>query len=204
MSSSFSNCIYHITCWAVVKKVSNTKFYWLYHFWQTNKKSVRTSSHIIQPTFLLHFAGSIYTTLALAVERYISVCHPHHVGFEHAGIMSIAGLITFSVVFNTGRFLEFETVYDNAVSIFTYNNDASTFSYLFWKLTIYLKNIMAIFPFHKPHASLREIEKSVNSDILKQKTLYFLTLTFSLSDICFSFRPEVFLMKKQIQLRLSR
>ena len=95
------------------------------------KKSVRTSSHIIQPTFLLHFAGSIYTTLALAVERYISVCHPHHVGFEHAGIMSIAGLITFSVVFNTGRFLEFETVYDNAVSIFAYNNDASTFSYLF-------------------------------------------------------------------------
>ena len=130
-----------------MKKVSNTKFYWLYHFWQTNKKSVRTSSHIIQPTFLLHFAGSIYTTLALAVERYISVCHPHHVGFEHAGIMSIAGLITFSVVFNTGRFLEFETVYDNAVSIFAYNNDASTFSYLFWKLTIYLKNIMAIFPF---------------------------------------------------------
>ena len=100
-----------------MKKVSNTKFYRLYHFWQTNKKSVRTSSHIIQPTFLLHFAGSIYTTLALAVERYISVCHPHHVGFEHAGIMSIAGLITFSVVFNTGRFLEFETVYDNAVSI---------------------------------------------------------------------------------------
>ena len=114
-----------------MKKVSNTKFYRLYHFWQTNKKSVRTSSHIIQPTFLLHFAGSIYTTLALAVERYISVCHPHHVGFEHAGIMSIAGLITFSVVFNTGRFLEFETVYDNAVSIFAYDNDASTFSYLF-------------------------------------------------------------------------
>ena len=48
------------------------------------------------------------------------MCHPHHVGFEHAGIMSIAGLITFSVVFNTGRFLEFETVYDNAVSIFAY------------------------------------------------------------------------------------
>ena len=90
-------------------------------FGRQTKKSVRTSSHIIQPTFVLHFAGSIYTTLALAVERYISVCHPHHVGFEHAGIMSIAGLITFSVVFNTGRFLEFETVYDNAVSILHIN-----------------------------------------------------------------------------------
>ena len=37
---------------------------------------------------------------------------------------------------------------------------------------------MAIFPFHNAHASLREIEKSVNSDILKQKNLVFSNTNF--------------------------
>ena len=54
----------------------------------------------------------------MAIERYISVCHPHYVGYQNCGIMSIAGLILFSVLFNTGRFLEFETQYHEMVSNF--------------------------------------------------------------------------------------
>ena len=61
-------------------------------------------------------AGSIYSTLAVAIERYVSVCHPHYVGFSEAGKLSVAGLILFSVVFNICRFLEFETTYEEVVS----------------------------------------------------------------------------------------
>ena len=70
------------------------------------------------PEWNLIFAllGSIYSTLAVAIERYVSVCHPHYVGSNCAGIFSVAGLVVFSVVFNICRFLEFETTYENVVS----------------------------------------------------------------------------------------
>ena len=62
-----------------------------------------------------HITGSIYSTLAVAIERYVSVCHPHYVGFSEAGRLSVAGLILFSVIFNICRFLEFETTYEEWV-----------------------------------------------------------------------------------------
>ena len=61
--------------------------------------------------------GSIYSTLAVAIERYVSVCHPHFIGYSEAGKLSVAGLILFSIVFNICRFLEFETAYEERVSL---------------------------------------------------------------------------------------
>ena len=52
----------------------------------------------------------------MAIERYVSVCHPHFVGYSEAGKLSVAGLILFSLVFNICRFLEFETTYEERVS----------------------------------------------------------------------------------------
>ena len=73
------------------------------------------------------FSGSIYSTLAVAIERYVSVCHPHFVGYSEAGKLSVAGLILFSIVFNICRFLEFETTYKNVVS------SSKSFLHSVWK-----------------------------------------------------------------------
>jgi hypothetical protein len=56
--------------------------------------------------------------LAVAIERYVSVCHPHYSPSHCSGSVSIVALITFSLLFNVCRFLEFETTYEYAVSSF--------------------------------------------------------------------------------------
>ena len=65
---------------------------------------------------VIFYLGSIYSTLAVAIERYLSVCHPHFTPSHCAGSFSIAGLIAFSIAFNICRFLEFETTYEIRVS----------------------------------------------------------------------------------------
>ena len=68
---------------------------------------------------VVFFLGSIYSTLAVAIERYVSVCHPHYVGFSEAGKMAVTGVILFSIVFNINRFFEYKTCYATEVSSFT-------------------------------------------------------------------------------------
>ena len=63
----------------------------------------------------IHDIGSIYSTLAVAIERYTSVCHPHYTPSHCAGSFSISALVIFSVAFNICRFLEFETTYSSEV-----------------------------------------------------------------------------------------
>merc|ERR1712227_327239 len=65
----------------------------------------------ILPLAQIALTGSIYSTLAVAIERYTSVCHPHYTPSHCAGSFSISALVIFSVAFNICRFLEFETTY---------------------------------------------------------------------------------------------
>ena len=51
----------------------------------------------------------------MAIERYISVCHPLTKPNANTGVYTIAGLVVFSVAFNVCRFLEFETTYETVV-----------------------------------------------------------------------------------------
>ena len=52
----------------------------------------------------------------MAIERYVSVCHPHYVGFSEAGKMAVTGVILFSIVFNINRFFEYRTCFATEVS----------------------------------------------------------------------------------------
>ena len=78
--------------------------------------------YCIQINLFPFYLGSIYSTLAVAIERYMSVCHPHFTPSHCAGNFSIAGLIVFSIAFNIGRFLEFETIYRYSVSIYMHTH----------------------------------------------------------------------------------
>ncbi len=60
--------------------------------------------------------GSIYSTLAVGVERYLSVCHPHMTPRKWMSWGSVVALVLFSFLFNVCRFLEFETKYEYEVS----------------------------------------------------------------------------------------
>ena len=51
----------------------------------------------------------------MAIERYISVCHPLTKPRANTGVYTVAGLVVFSVAFNVCRFLEFETAYAGGV-----------------------------------------------------------------------------------------
>ncbi|TRY79518.1 hypothetical protein TCAL_11677 [Tigriopus californicus] len=71
---------------------------------------------VVLPFAQISLTGSIYCTLAVAIERYVSVCHPLRTPSDCTGTLSIIGLIVFSVAINICRFLEFETTYEHRVS----------------------------------------------------------------------------------------
>ena len=77
--------------------------------------------HLVRPALLS--SGSIYSTLAVAIERYIRVCRPlTSAGPASAasegrlkGAAAVAGLMLFSIAFNICRFMELETQYQQEV-----------------------------------------------------------------------------------------
>ena len=78
-----------------------------------NHANVYTSIHPqINCLSLFLCPGSIYSTLAVGVERYLSVCHPHMTPKKWMAKGSVIILVLFSVMFNVCRFLEFETAYE--------------------------------------------------------------------------------------------
>ncbi|XP_059084570.1 FMRFamide receptor-like [Tigriopus californicus] len=77
---------------------------------------------VVLPFAQISLTGSIYCTLAVAIERYVSVCHPLRTPSDCTGTLSIIGLIVFSVAINICRFLEFETTYEHRVQRFWNEN----------------------------------------------------------------------------------
>ena len=65
----------------------------------------------MQPT------GSVYSTLAVAIERYFSVCRPHIIPPYYTGNLVVFTLGLFAFAFNFLRFFDFRTAYITVVGV---------------------------------------------------------------------------------------
>ena len=64
------------------------------------------------PLAQIALTGSIYSTLAITVERYLIVCHPFYtVSHKWSAWRYILPIVTFSLVYNLPKFFELYTGY---------------------------------------------------------------------------------------------
>ncbi|TRY60950.1 hypothetical protein TCAL_11534, partial [Tigriopus californicus] len=66
---------------------------------------------ILTPLCQISLTGSVYTILAINMERYISVCHPHAPSRDRRSIYiaTFTFLVLFPFVYNLGRFFELKS-----------------------------------------------------------------------------------------------
>ena len=56
--------------------------------------------------------GSVYCTVGISLERYLTVCHPFYfIGRNWSARRYIIPIVLFSVLFNLMKFFEFHTIY---------------------------------------------------------------------------------------------
>jgi len=67
----------------------------------------------VLPATQIALTGSVYSVVAVALERYFNICKPfsRNLGSVLNGFGYIFTIITFSVLYNIIKFFEFETVY---------------------------------------------------------------------------------------------
>ena len=74
-----------------------------YHFYIAPK---------LVPTLQMALTGSVYSTVGIAIERYLAVCHPFYIaGKNWSAKRYIIPIILFSSIYNAPHYFEFNTVY---------------------------------------------------------------------------------------------
>jgi hypothetical protein len=63
------------------------------------------------PVIHITLTGSVYTVVAVAVERFITVCFPFKQCHMCSGLGYIIPIVLFSVLYNMAKFFEIETIY---------------------------------------------------------------------------------------------
>ncbi|XP_023335794.1 FMRFamide receptor isoform X2 [Eurytemora carolleeae] len=69
----------------------------------------------ILPFTQIALTGSVYSVLAVALERYFTICRPfqYNLGSLLDGCLYILVIVLFSILYNLARFFEYETVVEN-------------------------------------------------------------------------------------------
>merc|ERR1719507_1027428 len=81
------------------------------------------------PFIQISLNGSIWSTVSVTIERYISVVHPRHWVRSFSSAIYIIPVVIFSVIWNLPRFAELDTCYmvtvvsTNASNLINNNND---------------------------------------------------------------------------------
>merc|ERR1719189_1144906 len=68
---------------------------------------------ILMPLTQISLTGSVYCTMAISVERYLTVCHPFYTASKNwSAKRYIIPILLFSVIYNLPRFFELSTTYN--------------------------------------------------------------------------------------------
>jgi len=86
----------------------------------------------------ISLVGSIYMTVAISMERYLGVCHPH-LQFTRRSLVFILPVILISLSFNFPRFLQYKFYFVNGTLVKEYQNLEYDYNaYYIWASMLFL------------------------------------------------------------------
>jgi len=99
--------------------------------------------HLLDPIYHIFLTGSVYMTVAISMERYLGICHPH-LRFSRRSLVFILPVIFISLAYTFPMFLELEKgSFVNGIWNYRDPGYINTYAYDLWASVI----ILTILPF---------------------------------------------------------
>ena len=177
-------------CQSIAKKCSNI-FYdihkrFLYVFllqlWKGFEDSGAHSIFLPKalPMAQIALTGSIYSTLAITIERYLIVCHPFYtVSHKWSAKRYIIPIVAWSLLYNSPKFFELHTTYNETMANQTkngYDVDAADFRLNEYYIKIYCVWMNFIFMGLIPFVALILLNAQTLRSLILQVRRYINTL----------------------------